>query len=160
MAMFTQPQKDGRDSGGRAAPRDGAALSIVAVGTRILGEIDCDGVLKIEGAVIGTVRAVRQVLVAKGGSIEGDVFTREAVVGGRVEGAILADERVEVQASSAVHGDITTQRIVVQEGGEVNGRVLMANPKAMERGGADADVARPGSADPAHLGARREAVHS
>jgi len=38
-----------------------------------------------------------------------------------------------VQASSAVHGDITTQRIVVQEGGEVNGRVMMANPNAMSQ---------------------------
>lgn len=158
MAMFTQAQRDGRDSGGRAAPRE-AALSIVAAGTRIMGEVECDGVLKIEGTVIGTVRAARQVLVAKGGSIEGDVFTREAVVGGRIEGAILADERVEVQASSAVHGDITTQRIVVQEGGEVNGRVLMANPNAMshEHGGS-ADAATASS--PARVEARREAVRS
>src|SRR6185295_3210663 len=48
MAMFTQAQRDGRDSGGRAAPRE-AALSIVAAGTRIMGEVECDGVLKIEG---------------------------------------------------------------------------------------------------------------
>jgi cytoskeletal protein CcmA (bactofilin family) len=143
MAMFTQPQKDGRDSGGRSAQRE-AALSIVAAGTRILGEIDCDGVLKVEGTVVGTVRAERQVLVAKGGSIEGDVFTREAVVGGMIEGAILADDRVEVQANSTVNGDITTQRIVVQEGGEVNGRILMANPNALSHAaGHDADGAEP-----------------
>ncbi len=134
MAMFTQPQKDGRDSGGRSAQRE-SALSIVAAGTRILGEIDCDGVLKVEGSIVGTVRAERQVLVAKGGSIEGDVFTREAVVGGTIEGAILADDRVEVQAHSTVNGDITTQRIVVQEGGEVNGRIMMANPNALEHAG-------------------------
>jgi cytoskeletal protein CcmA (bactofilin family) len=139
--MFTQPQKDGRDSGGRSAAQREAALSIVAAGTRIMGEIDCDGVLKVEGTVVGTVRAERQVLVAKGGSIEGDVFTREAVVGGTIEGAILADDRVEVQANSTVNGDITTQRIVVQEGGEVNGRILMANPNALSQApGHDAEV--------------------
>ena len=159
MAMFTQPQRDGRDSGGRQVPRE-AALSIVAAGTRIMGEVECDGVLKIEGTVIGTVRAARQVLVAKGGSIEGDVFTREAVVGGRVEGAILADERVEVQASSAVHGDITTQRIVVQEGGEVNGRVLMANPNAMAHDHPHGDVADAAASPPARVEPRREAVRS
>ena len=159
MAMFAQPHRDGRDSGSRPALRE-AALSIVAAGTKIMGEVDCDGVLKIEGTVVGTVRATRQVLVAKGGSIEGDVFTREAVVGGRIEGAILADERVEVQASSAVHGDITTQRIVVQEGGEVNGRVMMANPNAMSQDASRVTAERDVSDGPVRSDARHEAVHS
>jgi cytoskeletal protein CcmA (bactofilin family) len=87
--------------------------------------------VKVEGTVTGSVRADRQVLVAKGGRIEGDVFTREAVVGGEIRGAILADERVEVQASSIIEGDITTQRILVHEGGEVNGHVRMGNPQAL-----------------------------
>ena len=159
MAMFAPPHRDGKDSGSRPPLRE-AALSIVAAGTKILGEVDCDGVLKIEGTVVGTVRASRQVLVAKGGSIEGDVFTREAVVGGRIEGAILADERVEVQASSAVHGDITTQRIVVQEGGEVNGRVLMANPNAMSHESAPGEADTEAKPDGALGQTRREAVHS
>ncbi len=98
-------------------------LSIIAPGMRINGELDTNGVIKVEGAVSGRVRAERQVLVAKGGLVEGDIMTREAIIGGEVRGAIFADERVEVQASCAINGDITTQRIVVQEGGEVNGAV-------------------------------------
>jgi len=114
----------------RAASRE-AALSVIAAGTSIVGELSSDGIVKVEGTVIGSVRADRQVLVAKGGRIEGDVFTLEAVVGGEIRGAILADERVEVQASSIIEGDITTQRILVHEGGEVNGHVRMGNPQAL-----------------------------
>jgi cytoskeletal protein CcmA (bactofilin family) len=106
---------------------------VIAPGTKITGELTSDGVIKVEGMVVGTVRAERQVLVAKGGTIIGDIFTRDAVIAGEVQGAILADERVEVQSSSVVQGDITTIRIIIHEGGEVNGHVRMGNPEALEQ---------------------------
>ena len=127
------------DGPGRSSGRE-AALSVIAAGTKITGELSSDGVVKVEGVVVGSVRADRQVLVAKGGLIQGDVYTREAVVGGEIHGAILADDRVEVQASSVIHGDITTQRIVVHEGGEVNGHVRMGNPQALEQARSPATV--------------------
>lgn len=133
MAKFSAGGREtSREGHGKGSSRDGN-LSIVAQGMRVVGEITCDGVVKIEGAVEGTVRAERQVLVAKDGIIEGDVYTREAIVGGRIIGAVFADERVEIQPGSMVRGDIVTQRLVVQEGGEVNGNVQMGNPKALEK---------------------------
>lgn len=110
-------------SGGERAD---AALTIIAPGTRVAGEIEAAGVVKIEGVVVGTVRAGRQLLVARGGTVEGDVFTPEAVVGGCVKGGVNGSERVEIQSGAAVHGDVTTKQLVVQEGGEINGLVRMA----------------------------------
>lgn len=107
--------------------REGS-LTIVAPGTRIEGQVDAGGVIKIEGTVVGTVRAERQVLVAAGGLIEGDVISREAVLGGEVRGSVSASERVEVQEGAVVHGDIATKRLMVAEGGEVNGNVTMGDP--------------------------------
>lgn len=106
-------------------PRGEATLTIVASGTRIVGEIQSEGVVKIEGTIVGTVHADEQVLVARGGVIEGDVVTREAVFGGEVRGSVIASGRVEVQESCVVTGDITTDRLIVNEGGEVNGKVTM-----------------------------------
>jgi cytoskeletal protein CcmA (bactofilin family) len=113
---------------GGAARNSEAALTIIAAGTRFEGEVRSNGVVKIEGEVVGTVRAARQVLIARGGRVEGDVVTQEAVVGGMVQGSVVADDRVEVQAGSVVSGDIGTQRLIVQEGGEVNGQVKMGKP--------------------------------
>lgn len=113
---------NGSDRAGRAD----AALTIIAPGTRVEGELTSPGVVKVEGTIVGTVRAERQVLVAKGGLVEGDIHSAEAVIGGRVNGAILSGDRVEVQAGATVHGDVTTTRLVVQEGGEINGLVKMA----------------------------------
>jgi cytoskeletal protein CcmA (bactofilin family) len=117
MAIFTEKGR------GRVEPDVG--LSIIGTGMRVVGDISAEGVVKVEGVVVGTVRAGRQVLVAKGGEVEGDIITREAIVGGEVRGSIQAHERVEVQATSVVHGDITTRRLFVQEGGELNGVLRM-----------------------------------
>src|SRR5256885_8454626 len=127
MAMFSEKT-------GAGAGEATGALSIIGAGMRVVGDITAEGVVKIEGTVVGTVQAARQVLVAKGGVVEGDVMTKEAIVGGEVRGAIQASERVELQVTSVVYGDITTRRLLVQEGGEINGVLRMG-----EGAGAGAD---------------------
>ena len=117
MALFTE--KGG--AGGDAV----TGLSIIGTGMRVVGDISADGVVKIEGTVVGTVQAAKQVLVAKGGEVEGDVVSREAIIGGEVRGGIYAEERVELQATSVVHGDVSTKKLFVQEGGEINGVLRM-----------------------------------
>jgi len=117
MAIFTEKAQ----GSGEAT----AGLSIIGAGMRVVGDITADGVVKVEGTVVGTVQAARQVLVGKGGEVEGDVLTREAIIGGEVRGSVRAEERVEIQSTSVVHGDIATKRLFVQEGGEINGVVRM-----------------------------------
>ena len=129
MAMFSST---GREAGVKPSPRSNGTddLSILGPGARIKGELEVDGVIKIEGAVDGTVRARGQVLVVKGGKVEGDIFGREVVVGGEVRGAVYAEERAEIQSTSVINGDITTPQITVLEGGTINGKINMAKPKA------------------------------
>src|SRR5437763_9286573 len=117
MAMFTEK--------GPGAPEAEAGLSIIGTWMRVGRDITADGVVKIEGTVVGTVRAGRQVLVGKGGEVEGDVISREAIIGGEVRGSIRAEERIEIQSTSVVHGDVAAKRLLVQEGGEINGVVRM-----------------------------------
>lgn len=119
MAIFA----DKGPSGGDAE----AGLSIVAAGMEVVGDVTAEGIVKIEGSVRGNLRVGRQVLVAKGGLVEGDIQTREAIIGGEVRGAITASQRIEIQPASAVHGDLTTPMLLVQEGGEVNGVLRMGN---------------------------------
>jgi len=131
MAIFTEK--------GHGAPVTETGLSIIGTGMRVVGDITAEGVVKIEGTVVGTVRAGRQVPVGKGGEVEGDVISREAIIGGEVRGSIRADERVEIQASCVVHGDIAAKRLLVQEGGEINGVVRMGEttlePETVEKAG-------------------------
>jgi cytoskeletal protein CcmA (bactofilin family) len=124
MAIFSsRPAQSGRPD----APRrtDPAGLTIIAAGTTIVGDVGSEGVVKIEGTVQGTVRAATQILVAPGAMIRGDVFAPEIVAGGEIHGSVHADERVEIQAGAMVDGDIQTQRLLIADGGKVNGQISM-----------------------------------
>jgi len=104
-----------------------ANLSILAAGMRVVGTLETDGVVRIEGKVEGNLSAGGQVLISAGGLVEGDVTTRQAIVAGEVRGQIIASESVELKPGCTVHGDITTPRIKVEEGGEVNGNLRMTD---------------------------------
>src|SRR5439155_25082592 len=108
MAVFSEKTT------GSGAGREGVpGLSIIGAGMRVVGDISADGVVKIEGSVNGTVRAAKQVLVARGGEVEGDVVSREAIIGGDVRGEIYADERAVHQATRVVHGDVHTKKLLL-----------------------------------------------
>ena len=125
MAIFAKDDSSTGDSKNGASAGEGA-MSIIAAGMTVTGDIDSAGVVKVEGRVEGSVRTARQVLIGRQGEVKGDIETREAVIGGRVEGTITATERVDVQATASVNGDIHTKSIVVQEGGKINGTVKMS----------------------------------
>lgn len=99
-------------------------ISIVGSGMKIVGDCECEGTLRIEGRVQGTVRAAKAVVVGKDGTVDGDILTQDAVIGGRVTGTIVAESRLELQATCSIDGEIRARRIQLEEGGKVNGKVF------------------------------------
>lgn len=128
MAIFN---KDARaaDETRSSAVGGSSSLSIIAAGTSIDGDIESEGVIRVEGRVQGSIHAGRQVLIGRQGEVRGDITTCEAVVGGKVEGTINASERLEVQSTSVITGDINTRAIAVVEGGRINGTVRITDAK-------------------------------
>lgn len=125
MGIFNNPARDEQGNELRRRRTDQIPFSIIASDMTVIGDLETEGVVRIEGRVRGTVRVGSQVLVAAGAVIEGDLHTQEAVVAGQVSGAIMARERVELQASAIVAGDIHTPRIAIVEGARVTGEVKM-----------------------------------
>ena len=129
MAIFSRPSQSNRpDSSARRG--EGAGLTIIASGTTVAGDVVSDGIVKIEGAVEGTIRAGTQLLIAPGAQVRGEVFALEVIVGRDIRGGVHADERVEIQAGAIVDGDIRTQRLHIVDGGRVNGHIVMESEGA------------------------------
>jgi cytoskeletal protein CcmA (bactofilin family) len=124
MSIFTKPTTEKVLMRNDSSPPE-AGLSVIASGMKIIGDIESTGVVKIEGIVEGSVRGARQLLLGRQGTVHGDIRAHEVVIGGTVVGTIVADERVEIQGTSTVKGDIHTKSIVVLEGGVINGTVRM-----------------------------------
>ncbi len=125
MGLFSSPARDDQGNELKRRKTDQIPFSIIASDMTVIGDLETEGVVRVEGRVKGTVRVGSQVLVASGAVIEGDLHTQEAVIAGQVSGAIHARERVELQATAMVAGDILTPRISIIEGAKVSGEVKM-----------------------------------
>lgn len=122
MAKETNTAQQARDN----------VISIIGPGMRVVGDCETDGTLRVEGTVEGTVRANKAVVIGKDGIVKGDVITQDAIIGGRVTGAVVAESRLELQATCAVDGEIRARRIKLDEGGRVNGTVTTGDVKGAE----------------------------
>jgi cytoskeletal protein CcmA (bactofilin family) len=104
-------------------------ISIIGPGMRVVGDIETDGTVRIEGSVEGNVRAGKAVVIGKDGCVEGTVVTQDAVVSGRLNGTLTADSRLEVQSTSRIDGDVYARRMQLEEGAVLNGTLVMGDKK-------------------------------
>jgi cytoskeletal protein CcmA (bactofilin family) len=109
---------------GSGAPPE-SVISIIGPGMHVVGECTTDGTLRIEGSVQGSVRAGTAVVVGKEGAVEGDVFTQDAVISGRVAGTLVAESRLELQATCRIDGEVRARRMQLEVGAILNGIVQM-----------------------------------
>ena len=129
-------------------PSREGVISIIGPGMRVIGDCETEGTLRIEGIVEGTVRAGKAVVVGKDGVVLGDITTQDAVIGGRVTGTVVAESRLELQATCLIEGEIRARRIKLDEGGTVNGKVQMGEG-ALQSGLGKPVSARPAGPTPA-----------
>jgi cytoskeletal protein CcmA (bactofilin family) len=109
---------------GNGAPPE-TVISIIGPGMEVIGECHTDGTIRIEGTVQGVVRAGKAVVVGKDGMVDGDVITQDAVISGRVRGSLVAESRLELQATCRIEGDVRARRMQLEEGAILNGTVQM-----------------------------------
>lgn len=92
------------------------------------GELSGDEDLEIDGQVEGDVRlANHQLTIGSKGRLKAEVEARAIVVIGTVVGNLTATERIEIQATGVVEGDLKTPCLLVQEGAVLHGRIEMAS---------------------------------
>lgn len=90
----------------------------------IKGELSGSEDLYLDGQVEGTIDLKgNRLTVGPNGKIKANVNARSVVVHGKLEGNITASDRVDLKHSAVVTGDITTQRISIDEGAYFKGGV-------------------------------------
>ena len=124
--------------------------SIIGEGTRFNGELDLNGLLRIDGDFCGTVRTKGKVLVGKNGRAECTVYAGTVVVGGVVKGNIFAEEKVVILSTGILLGNVSSPRFIVEEGVILNGNcriVQEAGGRAQARGAGTQEQAPAPQAD-------------
>ena len=98
----------------------GEHFCIVSAECYFRGTLSVQGSLRVDGRLEGSVDNARQVIIGQGGSIVGDISAQTIICGGEVEGNVCAD-MLEILASASIKGDIRAKKMIVEEGGRMNG---------------------------------------
>src|SRR5579871_1500340 len=110
-------------------PVSSKAVACISQGIKIKGEITGSEDLFIDGPVEGKLNLGNSsVTVGPNGTVKADITAREVVVRGRVEGKIAGKERVQLWNTGHVSGEISTQRLAIEDGAVLRGKVETGRP--------------------------------
>lgn len=90
----------------------------------VKGEITGNEDLAIDGSVEGLVQLEdRKLTVGASARLTADIIAREVVVYGNVKGNLRARDRIEIKKDGSVVGDLTTARIMIEDGAYFKGSI-------------------------------------
>src|ERR1700728_4843333 len=128
-------------------PASSSGVARLGASLHVKGEITGNEDLAIDGSVEGLVQLEdRKLTVGATAKLTADVIAREVVVYGSVKGNLRAKDRIEIKKDGSVVGDLTTARIMIEDGAYFKGAI------EIDRSGAESesrDFAKPAFVRPA-----------
>ncbi len=110
-----------------------AGTCLIGSKTTVKGEITGDEDILVEGVVEGQIRISRDLRVGPGGVVKANVEAQSVVVSGELLGDCQASQRVEIQATGRLTGNIRSPRVVIAEGATFKGNSDMSGRKDVVR---------------------------
>src|SRR3989441_11617638 len=113
-----------------------AAMSWLGSSLHVKGEIAGNEDLHIDGTVQGLVQlGERKLTVGTTAKLTADIIAGEVVVYGNVKGNVRAKGRIEIRKDGSVNGDLTTSRIMIEDGAYFKGSIEIDKSPEKESGG-------------------------
>jgi cytoskeletal protein CcmA (bactofilin family) len=108
----------------RSAPKENPVtqVSIISTGTTIIGNLESDGDIRIDGIVRGNIYCKSKVIIGAEGVVEGDIRGQQAEILGKVSGSININDLLNLRAKAFVDGDIHAGRLQVEMTVAFNGK--------------------------------------
>lgn len=101
--------------------------SLIAQGTRIDGDLQFRDGLRIDGEVVGNVRAgdnqASILVISEVARITGLVEADHVIINGHVKGPVVARELLELQPKARIEGDVSYQALEMHQGATIAGQL-------------------------------------
>jgi cytoskeletal protein CcmA (bactofilin family) len=99
--------------------------SILATGTKIIGDISSDSDLRLDGSIEGNILTEGKVILGPSAKIKGSITCANAEISGLVTGNINAPEQLSLKGTSKIEGTIRTSTLIIEPGAVLNGSCEM-----------------------------------
>jgi cytoskeletal protein CcmA (bactofilin family) len=101
--------------------------SLVAQGSEIKGNYHFTDGLRVDGGVIGDVRANEDspsiLVVSETALVQGEIHADHVIINGAVKGPVYATELLELQPKARIEGDVHYKALEMHQGAVISGQL-------------------------------------
>jgi cytoskeletal protein CcmA (bactofilin family) len=117
--------------GTNVPPVSPKAAACISQGITIKGEVVGSEDLFVDGTVDGKITIANAIVtVGPNAKVKADIASRDIVLRGRVEGKFTASERIQIWSTARVEGDLKSERVSIEDGAEVRGKIEVGKDSA------------------------------
>lgn len=102
------------------------SVTLIATGTTILGDVNSENDVRIDGKVVGNILAKGRVVLGEYAVVDGTITAINAEIAGSVNGSLQISEVTLIKATGKILGDLTTLKLVVEPGAVFSGNCIMS----------------------------------
>lgn len=116
-------------------PRVSEAIAMIGAKVKVTGDIESSEDLLIEGEVNGTVKlADNELVIGNSGRVQANLEAKTIRIEGEVQGDIVGQERVVITTTGNVQGNVSSPRVMLEDGGRFKGSIDMGGPAKSNAG--------------------------
>lgn len=101
--------------------------SLIAHGTRIEGNVLFHDGLRVDGDVVGDIRASDEqpsiLVISESAGVTGQIHADHVIINGAVKGPVFAFELLELQPKARIEGDVSYKALEMHQGATISGQL-------------------------------------
>jgi cytoskeletal protein CcmA (bactofilin family) len=101
--------------------------SLIAHGSRVEGNLKFTEGLRVDGEVVGDIRAMTDepsmLVISEAAVVQGEIHADHVIVNGTVRGPVFARELLELQPKAHIEGDVSYRALEMHQGAVISGQL-------------------------------------
>lgn len=101
--------------------------SLIAHGSRVEGNLKFTEGLRVDGEVVGDIRAMTEepsmLVISEAAVVQGEIHADHVIVNGTVRGPVHARELLELQPKAQIEGDVSYRALEMHQGATISGQL-------------------------------------
>jgi cytoskeletal protein CcmA (bactofilin family) len=103
--------------------------NIIGTGTKIVGDIDTNGDLRVDGTIEGNIQSRGKLVLGTAGNIKGTIKCVNAEISGLFDGKMEVSELLSLKSTSTFKGEMMVAKLSIEPGAIFNGTCTMAGKR-------------------------------
>jgi cytoskeletal protein CcmA (bactofilin family) len=102
--------------------------------TEFEGKFSFTGMVRVDGRLSGEIFSNGTLVVGESAVIKAQIHVGDVIINGEVQGNIFAEDRIEVNATGRLFGNIETPKLIIEDGVIFEGNCKMKDLGQKEEG--------------------------